>query len=85
MSAEADQRVAASLGLHPEAVGIARGQFNDEAAGVIIRAIMADRIRQVLDEDARRLRNITAGGLDHLQGHMDGLELAIGTITTRLD
>lgn len=85
MSAEADQRVATALGLHPEAVSIARGRFNDESHGTIIRAIMADRIQRVLDEDAHRLRNVKATGLEHLQGHMDGLELALGTITTRLE
>lgn len=80
-----DQRVAAKLGTHPEQVGAARNNFNESAEGAIVRAALADRLDQLFIERIRKLRKCKAEELTRIQGEADALELAIATVSKKLE
>lgn len=69
-----DERVAAKLAMHTEAVAQAREEWNESAKGIIIRAILEDRLQQQFDEQQRKLRKIKPEELKAIQGQLDGIE-----------
>lgn len=79
-----DQRVAAKLGMNPEAVGIIRLRWNDANETPIVREIIGDRIQQLIAELERKLRKCGGDELKLLQGALDAYEKAISTLNSRL-
>lgn len=79
-----DQRVAAKLGMNPEAVGIIRQRWNDANETPIVREIIGDRIQQLVAELERKLRKCPPDELKTLQGALDAYEKAISTLNSRL-
>ncbi len=73
-----DQRVAEMLQVPPEHVKEHRRRWQGET---VIRAVLADRIRQQIAQRDTTLRIVEPEGLKKVQGEITGLELALALVT----
>lgn len=72
-----DQRVAKSLGAHPDQVRAARDEWNVSMNAVFIRGIISDRITRQITERLTKLKTVHPDQLQIIQGELKALELSL--------
>ena len=77
-----DARVAAKLGTLEPQVAILRSRWESTPDSNVVRELFRAKLEDLMAERLRKLRICTPEDLKTLQGELNGLELAVTTITT---